>query len=91
VFSIIDVCGGRRGEESVQVGEDDVDKEDEFAECCREEWRDKCWDKEDDREDGLEIVRKLPDGNGRIFGTAHDDFLIEKVLSVWTAADEERG
>lgn len=54
-----DGCLWEKKSGSVQVGENDVDEEDEFAKCCREEWGDKCWDKEDDRKDGLKIVRKL--------------------------------
>lgn len=43
----------------VQVGEDHVDHEDEFAQCCREEGRDEAWDEEDHGEDGLLVVSSI--------------------------------
>ena len=47
---------GFRGGGDVQVGENDVDSEDEFAQGCWQEWGDESREEEDDGEDGLNML-----------------------------------
>ena len=47
---------GFRGGGDVQVGENDVDSEDEFAQGCWQEWGDESREEEDDGEDGLDLL-----------------------------------
>jgi hypothetical protein len=44
---------------AVQVGEDDVDGEDEFAQGCWQEWGDECREEEDDGENGLDVLKSF--------------------------------
>jgi hypothetical protein len=47
---------------AVQVGEDDVDGEDEFAQGCWEEWGDECREEEDDGDSGLDVLDSFSSG-----------------------------